>query len=187
MVFRLLSVSGYAGFGEFNPGEWCRFCRANGVCKAQANIQLSAFDDFKSAGAIKEADALTLEEIGDALENGKTLIAWYESLQKVALDKLHNATRIPGYKVVEGKSIRTCSNQDKALETLESNGIEHAIIYDTAVKQNIDSSIESAAKDTQGKLWNGIRPLVMPIPIHDGDGVRENGTPYGKECWEYKK
>lgn len=53
---------------------------------------------------------------------------------------------------------------------------------DTAVKQNIDSSIESAAKDAQGKLWNGIRPPVMPIPIHDGDGVRENGTPYGKEC-----
>ena len=22
----------------------------------------------------------------------------------------------------------------------------------------------------------------MPIPIHDGDGVRENGTPYGPEC-----
>lgn len=53
---------------------------------------------------------------------------------------------------------------------------------DTAVKQNIDASIEAAAKDAQGKLWNGIRPPVMPIPIHDGDGVRENGTRYGEEC-----
>lgn len=53
---------------------------------------------------------------------------------------------------------------------------------DTAVKQNIDASIEAAATDAQSKIWNGVRPPVMPIPIHDGDGVRENGTPYGPEC-----
>lgn len=53
---------------------------------------------------------------------------------------------------------------------------------DVAVKQNIDASIEAAAADAQGKIWNGVRPPVMPVPIHDGDGVRENGTPYGPEC-----
>lgn len=53
---------------------------------------------------------------------------------------------------------------------------------DLPVKQNIDASIEAAAAEAQGKLWNGVRPPVMPIPIHDGDGVRENGTPYGPEC-----
>lgn len=53
---------------------------------------------------------------------------------------------------------------------------------DEAVKQNIDASIEAAAATAQTKLWGGVRPPVMPIPIHDGDGVRENGTPYGPEC-----
>lgn len=53
---------------------------------------------------------------------------------------------------------------------------------DEAVKQNIDASIEAAAVTAQTKLWGGVRPPVMPIPIHDGDGVRENGTPYGPEC-----
>lgn len=53
---------------------------------------------------------------------------------------------------------------------------------DTATYQNILSSIEAAAQEAQGKLWNGVRPPVMPAPIHDGDGVRENGTPYGPEC-----
>lgn len=53
---------------------------------------------------------------------------------------------------------------------------------DTAVKQNIDASIEAAAADAQSKIWNGVRPPVLPVPIHDGDGVRENGTPYGPEC-----
>lgn len=53
---------------------------------------------------------------------------------------------------------------------------------DVAVKENIDMSIEAAAKDAVSKLWGGVRPPVMPIPIHDGDGVRDNGTPYGDEC-----
>lgn len=53
---------------------------------------------------------------------------------------------------------------------------------DTATKQNIDASIEAAAASAQNKLWGGVRPPVMPMPIHDGDGVRENGTPYGPEC-----
>lgn len=53
---------------------------------------------------------------------------------------------------------------------------------DVATKQNIDASIEAAAADAQSKIWNGVRPPVMPIPIHDGDGVRDNGTPYGEEC-----
>ena len=53
---------------------------------------------------------------------------------------------------------------------------------DEAVKQNIDASIEAAAAAAQTKLWGGVRPPVMPVPIHDGDGVRENGTPYGPEC-----
>ena len=53
---------------------------------------------------------------------------------------------------------------------------------DAAVKANIDSSIEAAAIAAQSKIWGGVRPPVMPIPVHDGDGVRENGTPFGDEC-----
>lgn len=53
---------------------------------------------------------------------------------------------------------------------------------DVATYQDIVQSIETAAQDAQGKLWNGIRPPVLPQPLHDGDGVRENGTPFGPEC-----
>lgn len=53
---------------------------------------------------------------------------------------------------------------------------------DTATKANLDSSADAAAQDALSKIWNGVRPPVLPIPIHDGDGVRENGTPFGPEC-----
>lgn len=53
---------------------------------------------------------------------------------------------------------------------------------DVATKQNIDASIEAAAAEAQSKIWGGVRPPVLLHPVHDGDGVRQNGTPFGPEC-----
>jgi len=53
---------------------------------------------------------------------------------------------------------------------------------DTATYQNILASIEAAAVAATGEKWGGVRPPVLPSPLHDGDGVRDNGTPYGEEC-----
>ena len=54
---------------------------------------------------------------------------------------------------------------------------------DTATKQDIDNSINAAINAAvNGKAWNGVRPPIIPTPIHDGDGTRQDGTPYGPEC-----
>ena len=54
---------------------------------------------------------------------------------------------------------------------------------DVATKADIDGSINAAIEAAiKGKTWNGVRPPRIQIPIHDGDGVREDGTPYGPEC-----
>ena len=126
------------GIGEYNAGTWCKFCRANGVCKAQADSQINAFDDFKEVISDEEVQKdtalLTAEEISKALKKGEMLIDWYEALQKTALEKLLSGDEIPGYKVVEGRSSRTWTNQDEALETLQNAGIEKAVIYDSVPK-----------------------------------------------------
>lgn len=56
---------------------------------------------------------------------------------------------------------------------------------DTATYNNIMASIEAAAEQAVSKSWGGTRPPVLPQPLHDGDGVRDNGTPYGPECRGY--
>ena len=53
---------------------------------------------------------------------------------------------------------------------------------DTATFENILSSVEAAAVEAQGKLWNGVRPPVLTYPVHDGDGVRSSGLPFSDEC-----
>ena len=48
---------------------------------------------------------------------------------------------------------------------------------DTATKADIDAAINAAAQEALTKTWNGARPPVLKVPIHDGDGVRQSGVP----------
>ena len=123
----------FMGFGEFHAGSWCQFCRANSICKAQAEQNISAFDDF--AGVVNQsADILTPEQMSAVLARGETLVSWYNAIKAKALELILEGTAIPGYKAVEGRSTRVWSDMDKALEKLESSGVEHAVLFDSVPK-----------------------------------------------------
>lgn len=123
----------FMGFGEYHSGSWCRFCRANGICKAQAEQHISAFNDFAGT-ANKSPSLLTPEEMAEVLKRGETLVEWYKSVKAKALEAILSGTKIPGYKAVEGRSNRTWSDQDKALEKLMKSGIERAVLFDSVPK-----------------------------------------------------
>lgn len=53
---------------------------------------------------------------------------------------------------------------------------------DIATKMDIEQSIEAAAQDAVAKKWGGFRPPQLKSVLHDGDGVRQDGTPFGEEC-----
>ncbi len=54
---------------------------------------------------------------------------------------------------------------------------------DYATKQRIDAAIAAAIQQGIAGKWNGVRPPLPPIPIHDGDGVKpKDGTEFGPEC-----
>ena len=53
---------------------------------------------------------------------------------------------------------------------------------DINTKQAIDAAIAQAIEEGRNGKWNGLVPPVVPTPIHDGDGVRTDGSPFGEEC-----
>lgn len=53
---------------------------------------------------------------------------------------------------------------------------------DTATKADIESAMQAAISEAVNKKWRGVRPPVVKLPLWDGDGVRQNGTPFGEEC-----
>ena len=117
----------YSGFGEFKPGDHCRFCRGKAQCRARAasNTALEDFKDFalpmaKNLELDGSSNILTHDEIGELLVRGKNLVQWYKELEKYALSALLNGEEIAGWKVVAGRSNREFSDQEpKTLTGLE--------------------------------------------------------------------
>ena len=46
----------------------------------------------------------------------------------------------------------------------------------------INAAIEAAKQQGLTDKWKGVMPPIVPTPIHDGDGVRQDGTAFGPEC-----
>ena len=53
---------------------------------------------------------------------------------------------------------------------------------DTATIADFRAAIQAAAQIGAGTLWGGIIPPNLDSIIHDGDGVRPSGIPFGDEC-----
>lgn len=53
---------------------------------------------------------------------------------------------------------------------------------DTATMQRIYAAIAAAIEKGVAGVWSGARPPQPKTPIWDGDGVRQNGEPFGPEC-----
>ena len=53
---------------------------------------------------------------------------------------------------------------------------------DVATKADIDAAIQAAYQQGVASKWNGLQPRLASPLIHDGDGTKNNGAPYGDEC-----
>ena len=52
---------------------------------------------------------------------------------------------------------------------------------DAATVANINASMKAAYEDGVSKKWGGAHPTPKQI-VHDGDGLRPSGLPFGDEC-----
>lgn len=98
------AAKAFAGSDECIAGPYCDegFCRARPVCRAYADScnKLAALD-------FKHPNLLSLEEISDVIELSSRLTKWAELVKAYALDKAKQGVKIPGYKLVAGKSSRS--------------------------------------------------------------------------------
>lgn len=108
----------FEGKGEQTPGDHCRFCKVAAKCKALADYTLSATEDN-----LKEPGLMSLDEIAKLLPIFSTIKSWINSVEDYALEAALEGDTIPGYKVVEGRSVRKISNPAEAIARLDGAGI----------------------------------------------------------------
>ena len=110
------AVEAYQGGGAFTPGDHCKFCAVAPRCKALALKAASMNLD-------KAGDLMTDEELADALRGSAAVKAWISSLEAYALDQALSGKTVPGFKVVEGRSVRQIKEQQAAMDLLQKAGL----------------------------------------------------------------
>lgn len=113
------------GKGVFHASEdACRFCKLRGKCKVRADQQLAvAQKEFEIAEEKQfSVTALDEQQIANILEVAPLFIDWFKDVQSYALGQLMRGVKIPGFKLVEGRSNRVIIDENKVKETLISAG-----------------------------------------------------------------
>lgn len=116
-----------AGQGDLVAGEHCKFCKCRGKCQALADKQLAIaqkeFEDVVIENKILKPCDMTPEMLAKALEIAPLFIDWFKEVQNYATKAtICDGLKIPGYKIVEGRSIRQIINPEAIKEKLHTNG-----------------------------------------------------------------
>ena len=110
MVLAPTAALAYEGKGEFKAGNHCQFCKAKAICRKRAehNLEMAKYD-------FAMPDTLDEIEIAAILPKIDQLIAWGNDLKDYALLKAQSGTHYEGFKVVEGKSNRKYTDEEKEI------------------------------------------------------------------------
>lgn len=115
-VLRPTAEKAFAGQGETVVGSHCKFCRFKAQCRAQRDALVG---DFEELGDTK---ALSLDEIADLLTKVDMYSDWLSSVKSHALSEALAGKNLKGWKLVEGRSVRTITDEAKAVEILVGMG-----------------------------------------------------------------
>lgn len=108
----------------FASGDWCQFCPARHSCRERA-------EGYISLSAYMAQALLSVDEIGEILGQVDGLVKWAGDLKEGALTRALEGEVFPGWKVVEGRSIRKYSGtESEIVRQCEDAGYAHALLYE---------------------------------------------------------
>jgi len=103
----------YAGEGIQKAGDWCKWCKAKATCATLASVNTKlAKHDFK------DPHLLTDDQLLEVYKKIPLLVDWARAVSKHLLDEAKNGKQWKGYKIVEGKSNRKWSDEEKVKQAL---------------------------------------------------------------------
>lgn len=162
------------GEGNYAPGEHCKFCPAKGACAVYAKNCLETIEPYEFANP----DLLDATSIAVILDKSAVIRDWLNAVETYALEEsVKGNLKIPGYKLVEGRSNRKWADESKASETLAATGIDKNTYLVTKLK-----SITELEKEMGKAMFNEllsehvIKPQGAPTLVHESDKRPELNT-----------
>lgn len=147
----------FEGKGEFNPGSHCQFCKVRATCRANRDFNMTIVrHDFKDPALLDD------NEVAELLSREKLFTSWIKSVNEFALDEaLNRSKKWPGFKLVEGRSNRKYSDEEKVVATLIKAGFESTEIYKPMELQGIGEMEKIIGKADFQTL---LSPLLIKPP-----------------------
>lgn len=165
-----------AGKGEIQSGPHCRFCKRKGKCDELGAYQLQvAQREFEATivdDTLLEPRNMTPEMLSRIMEVGPMFVTWFKDvISYVTATMINEGTKIPGYKVVEGRSQRVITNPDAIKEILRTAGFAE----DDYLKPKELLGITTLEKNIGKKLFNElckdyiVKPNGKPTVVEESD------------------
>lgn len=124
--FKVQAEKALGGNGELVPSaKACKFCKARDICTARAENNLSLESEINL-----KPNEIPKDKLYEYISRGEDIAKWVADLKAYALDMCLRGEDIKGLKAVAGRTSRSWTNQDEAINKLIEGGIDEAIIYD---------------------------------------------------------
>lgn len=163
-VVKPRAVLAAEGGGEFAPGQWCRFCKLAATCRTRADANLAlAKHEFAPPAQLSD------EEIARVLAQLSDLKAWASDVEAHAVSLAVNQGKTwPGFKLVEGRSIRQYSDEQAVVDAAEAAGVTD--IYDCKLK-TITALEKQLGKKRFSELLGDlvVKPAGKPTLVPESD------------------
>ncbi len=142
------------GEGEYASGEWCTFCRASACCRARAEDKLKlAQAEFKMPPLLTDTE---IEEILTAIPG---ITKWSNDILAYATEAaVNHGKEWTGFKVVEGRSIRKYSDEEKVAAVAKDNG------YTDIYRKNLITLTEMQKLMGKTKFEEVLGALIIKSP-----------------------
>ena len=152
----------FEGKGDYACGDWCQFCPVKHICRARADyaMELAKYD-------FADPDVLEDEDIEDILARADELTSWASDVKDYALRQALSGKDWKGWKLVEGRSNRKYTDEEKVAAAVEKAGFdpyEKKLLGITAMTQTLG---RKRFNELLGELV--MKPTGKPVLVPESD------------------
>ncbi|WP_288339041.1 DUF2800 domain-containing protein [uncultured Allobaculum sp.] len=155
----------FDGCEEAHSGEWCTFCRCRDVCRTRAQEMFEVIKDQP------DKMFMTLEEVAAYLPQLDDAIKWAKGLQDYALERARSGEKVPGYKLVEGRSVRKVKDPGELACRLQEAGYGPDLIWKPLELQTLTNLEKLVGKKTFATDYKDYleKPKGKPVLVPESD------------------